>query len=133
MHIEPYLFFDGRCEEAIAFYRSTIGAEVDVLKRFGDAPEPGMVPPGFEDKVMHAQLRIGDATVLASDGRCQGTPRFEGFSLSITAPDDAAAETLFTALSDGGAVRMPMTRTFFSSRFGMVADRFGVVWLIHTA
>lgn len=122
MHIEPYLFFDGRASPN-RFSTSTSAP-----------PEPGMVPPGFEDKVMHAHAAAHRRRYrVASDGRCQGAPKFEGFSLSITAPDDAAAGALFTALGDGGAVRMPMTRTFFSSLFGMVADRFGVVWLIHTA
>jgi len=133
MHVEPYLFFDGRCEEAIDFYRTALGAEVVRLMRFRDAPEAGMAPPGGADKVMHAQLRIGEATVLASDGRCQGNPRFEGISLSLVAADDAEADRMFAALSDGGTVQMPMTRTFFSSRFGMVADRFGVSWMIHVA
>ena len=133
MHVQPYLFFDGRCEEAVAFYTKTLGVEVTMLLRFKDSPEPsqpGMVPPGAEDKVMHTSLRIGDTTVMASDGRCSGKPSFQGFALSLTAPDDAEAERLFAALSDGGQVQMPLTKTFFSSRFGMVADRFGVGWMI---
>jgi len=133
MHIEPYLFFDGRCEEAIEFYRATLGAEVTRLARFRDAPQTGMAPPGGEDKIMHAHLRIGETSVLASDGRCAGNPRFEGFALSVVAADDAEAERMFAALSDGGTVQMPMTQTFFSSRFGMAADRFGVSWMIHVA
>ena len=133
MTVEPYLFFDGRCEEAITFYQSALGAEVVRLMRFKDAPQTGTAPPGSPDKVMHAHLRIGGTTLLASDGRCGGNPRFEGFSLSIIAPDDAEADRLFTALSEGGTVQMAMTRTFFSSRFGMVADRFGVSWMIHVA
>lgn len=135
MQIQPYLFFDGRCEEAIEFYRQALGAEVTMLMRFKDSPEPsqpGMMPPGCEEKVMHASLRIGDATVLASDGRCLGQPSFQGFALSITAPDDAQAERLFAALGEGGQVQMPMSKTFFSSHFGMVADRFGVAWMVVT-
>jgi len=133
MQVEPYLFFDGRCEEAIEFYRSVLGAEVTALMRFKDSPEPpqpGMVPPGCEDKVMHASFRIGETTIMASDGNCHGRPSFQGFSLSIAAPSNAEAERLFAALGDGGQVQMPMIQTFFSSRFGMVADRFGVSWMI---
>jgi PhnB protein len=136
MQVQPYLFFDGRCEEAIEFYRSALGAEVAMLMRFKDSPEPpqpGMVPPGSEDKVMHSSFRIGDTTVMASDGRAQGRPSFRGFSLSLTVPDDGEAERLFAALADGGQVQMPLTKTFFSSRFGMVADRFGVSWMIVVA
>jgi PhnB protein len=133
MQVQPYLFFDGRCEEAIAFYRGALGAEVTMLMRFKDSPEPQQcpVPPGAEDKVMHASLRIGETTVMASDGRCEGRPSFQGFSLSLSVPDEAEAERLFGALADGGQVQMPLTRTFFASRFGMVADRFGVSWMIH--
>jgi PhnB protein len=133
MQVQPYLFFDGRCDEALEFYQGAIGAEVTMLMRFKDSPDPGMCPAGAEDKVMHASLRIGDSTVLASDGRCQGRPSFEGFALSLTVPDDAAAERLFAALADGGQVQMPLAKTFFASRFGMVADRFGVPWMIYVA
>jgi PhnB protein len=131
MQIQPYLFFEGRCEEAIEFYRGALGAEVTMLMRFKDSPEP--VSHGSEDKVMHANLRIGETTVLASDGRCHGRPSFQGFALSLTVPDESEAERLFAALSDGGQVQMPMTKTFFSPRFGMVADRFGVFWMIYVA
>ena len=136
MHIQPYLFFDGRCEEAVDFYRKVLGAEVSMLMRFKDSPEPpapGMCPPGSGDKVMHASLRIGETTVMASDGRCQGRPSFQGFSLSLMVPDEADAGRLFAALADGGQVQMPLTRTFFSPRFGMVADRFGVLWMVYVA
>jgi len=136
MQVQPYLFFDGRCDEAIEFYRSALGAELTGLMRFKDSPEPpqpGMVPPGAENKVMHASFRIGDTTVMASDGRCLGRPNFQGFSLSLTAPDDAEAERLFASLAEGGQVQMPLTKTFFSSRFGMVADRFGMSWMIIVA
>ena len=133
MQVQPYLFFDGRCEEAIEFYRKTLGAEVKMLMRFKDSPvppEPGMCSPGAGDKVMHLCFRIGDTMLLASDGRCLGQPSFQGFALSLTAADDAEAERLFATLGEGGQVQMPMTKTFFSSRFGMVADRFGVSWMI---
>jgi PhnB protein len=136
MQVQPYLFFDGRCEEAVEFYRSAIGAEVTMLMRFKDSPEPaqpGMHPPGSENKVLHASLRIGETTVMASDGHCQGKPSFQGFSLSVTAANDAEAERLFAALGERGQVQMPLTKTFFSSRFGMVADRFGVSWMVIVA
>jgi len=134
--VQPYLFFDGRCEEALEFYGRALGAEVTALMRWKDSPEPpqpGACPPGSGDKVMHASFKVGEATVMASDGRCQGKPNFEGFSLSLTVPDEAQAERLFTALGEGGQVQMPLTKTFFSPRFGMVADRFGVSWMIYVA
>jgi PhnB protein len=133
MQVQPYLFFEGRCEEAVEFYRRALGAEVEMLMRFKDSPEPTMAPPGAGDKVMHMSLRIGETTVLASDGRCQGRPGFQGFSLSLTVPNDAEAERLFASLAGGGQVQMPLTKTFFSPRFGMVADRFGVSWMIYVA
>jgi PhnB protein len=136
MQVQPYLFFDGRCEEAIEFYKNALGAEVTMLMRFKDSPEPpspGCVPPGAENKVMHASFRIGETIVMASDGRCLGKPTFQGFSLSLAVPNDAAAERLFAALAEGGQVQMPLAKTFFASRFGMVADRFGVGWMIIVA
>ena len=136
MQAQPYLFFEGRCEEAVEFYRRALGAEVTTLMRIKDSPEPhppGMVPPGSDNKVMHMAFRVGDTTLMASDGRCSGKPNFQGFSLSLDAADDAQAERLFTALADGGQVQMPLGKTFFSSRFGMVADRFGVSWMVIVA
>jgi PhnB protein len=132
MQVQPYLFFDGRCEEAIEFYRKAIGAEVAMLMRWKDSPEPpeGTIPPGNENKVMHASLRIGEATVMATDGRCTGAPAFQGFALSLDAKSDAEARRLFDALADGGQVQMPLGETFFASSFGMVADRFGVGWMV---
>lgn len=133
MQVQPYLFFDGRCEEAVAFYKSKLGAEVTMLMRFKDSPEPhqpGMIPPGSENKVMHASFKIGETTVMASDGRCAGTPSFQGFALSLAAADEAEAKRLFDALGDGGQVQMPLGKTFFSPAFGMVADRFGVSWMV---
>lgn len=136
MQVQPYLFFDGRCDEAVEFYRRALGAEVVMLMRFKDSPEPpppGMVPAGGENKVMHAALRVGDAMVLASDGRCSGQPSFQGFALSLTAANEAEADRLFSALAEGGQVQMPLAKTFFSPRFGMVADRFGVSWMVYVA
>ena len=131
--VQPYLFFDGRCEEALEFYKKAIGAEVQMMMRNKESPDPhppGMLPPGTENKVMHATLRIGDTTVMASDGHAKGQPKFEGFSLSLNAKNEAEAERLFAALSDGGQVRLPLTKTFFSPRFGMLADKFGMGWMI---
>jgi len=133
MQIQPYLFFDGRCEEALDFYTTALGAKVEMLMRFKDSPEPPSgegCAGGSPDKVMHACFRIGDTSVMASDGYCAGKPEFKGFSLSINAKDPAEAERLFAALGKGGQVQQPLTETFFSPRFGMVADRFGVNWMV---
>jgi len=133
MQAQPYLFLDGRCEEALAFYRKTLGAEVEMMMRFKESPDPTMVPPDGGDKIMHASFRIGETTVMASDGRCLGQPTFQGFALSLTVSDEAEADRFFGALSDGGQVQMPLTKTFFSPLFGMVADRFGVSWMVLVA
>jgi PhnB protein len=136
MLVQPYLTFNGRCEEAIEFYRRAVGAETTMLMRFKDSPEPappGMVPPGSENKVMHASMRIGDSTVMATDGGCQGSTTFEGFSLTLTVPNEAEADRRFKALSEGGQVRMPLAKTFFSPRFGMLQDKFGVGWMVIVA
>ncbi len=133
MVVQPYLFFDGRCEEALEFYRRALDAEVVGVHRFKDSPNPEMAPPGGGDKVMHASIRIGDTTLMASDGQCTGKQSYQGFSLSLTVSNVAEAEKRFAALADGGQVQMPLTQTFFSPRFGMVADRFGVSWMIHVA
>lgn len=136
MQVQSYLNFDGRCEEAVEFYRRALGAEVMMLMRYKDSPEPsapGMIPPGAENKVMHTSFRIGATTVMASDCHCQGRPNFQGISLALTSASEAEAERLFAALSDGGKAAMPLTKTFFSPRFGVVADRFGVTWMIYVA
>jgi len=137
MQVQPYLFFEGRCEEAADYYRRTLGAEVTMLMRFKEAPpQPSgdcAVPPEAAEKVMHMSLRIGETTILASDGRCQGKPSFQGFALSLTVANAAEAERLFNALGDGGQVQMPLGKTFFSPSFGMVADRFGVSWMVYVA
>jgi PhnB protein len=130
MSVQPYLFFGGRCDEALEFYRSALGAEVVMLSRFKDNPEPGMVQPGMEEKVMHASFRIGETILMASDGRCEGEPGFDGFSLSITVADEAAADRAFNALAEGGKITMPLEKTFWAAKFGMLEDRFGVGWMI---
>ena len=131
--VQPYLFFDGRCDEALEFYRSALGAEVTMLMRFKESPDRQMVSPGTEDKVMHASFRIGDTAVMASDGHCQGRASFQGFALSIAVPTEAEADRRFAALADGGQVQMPLGKTFFASHFGVVADRFGVSWMVYVA
>lgn len=131
--VQSYLFFEGRCEEAIEFYRKVLGAEVTMmmrLKESPDAPPPGTVPPGSGEKILHAAFTVGGSTVMASDGNCTGQPEFKGFSLSISAANVATANTLFNALAEGGQVQMPLSQTFFSPCFGMVADRFGVSWMV---
>ena len=133
MQVQPYLFFEGRCQEALDFYRRAIGAEVTALMRFKESPDPAMCQPGSEDKVMHASFRVGDTTVFASDGRCGGAPSFQGFALSLTVGSDAEADRTFAALGEGGQTIMPPTATFFSPRFGMTTDRFGVTWMVYVA
>ena len=133
MQVQTYLFFDGRCEEALEFYKKALGINVDMMMRFKDSPDPvpaGQCAPNSDDKVMHAAFRVGDSTVMASDGMAAGKPDFKGFSLSIDAKSEAEADKLFTALADGGKVTMPMGKTFFSPRFGMVSDKFGVGWMV---
>ena len=133
--VQPYLTFGGRCEEAIAFYRSAIGAQVEMLMRFNESPEPpppGTLKPGFEKKVMHAAIRIGDSVIMASDG-CGDEPGFGGFSLSLGVNAIEDAEKAFTALAQGGKITMPLAETFWSPRFGMLTDRFGVSWMINVA
>ena len=130
--VEVYLFLNGRCEEAIAFYQKAIGAKVEMLLRFKESPEPcpeGTLPAGWENKVMHSSLRIGDTIVMASDG-CGESKGFEGFSLSLTVANEAEVDRAFAALGEGGKVTMPPGKTFWSPRFGMLQDRFGVGWMI---
>jgi PhnB protein len=137
MIVQPYLMFEGRCEEALEFYRSALGAETVALMRYSEMPTgdgcdapPMSMPP---QKVMHSAVRIGDTTVFASDGMCSGQPKFEGISLSLSVSTDAEAARLFDALATGGGqIRQPLTKTFFASSFGMVADRFGLTWMILT-
>jgi PhnB protein len=133
MKVEAYLFFNGRCEEAVEFYKKALGAEVTMLMRFKDSPEPqppGMVPPGWEGKIMHASLGIGETIVMASDGCADGQPNFQGFSLSLAMANEAEVNRAFTALTDGGQVRIPLTKAFWSPCFGMLTDRFGVGWMV---
>jgi PhnB protein len=132
--VEPYLMFNGNCEQALDFYRKALGAEVDMMMRFKESPEPpppGTVPAGYENKIMHASFRIGKTTIMASDGCHTEKPKFEGFSLALAVPTESEADRAFAALADGGQVRMPLSKTFWSPRFGMLTDRFGVGWMIN--
>jgi PhnB protein len=131
--IEPYLFFNGSCEQALEFYHQVLGAKVEFMMRYNESPEPprpGMVPPGFENKIMHTTFRVGQTTLMASDGCSPEKANFQGFCLSLSVPTQAEADRVFAALADGGQVRMPLTKTFWSPCFGMVADRFGIGWMI---
>jgi len=130
MEIQPYLSFEGRADEAIEFYKTSIGAKVEMLMRFKEAPDQSMVAPGSAEKVMHAALRAGDALLLMSDGRCTGSMNFHGIALALSVKDDGEADRVFEALSDGGKVNMPLAKTFFSSKFGMLNDKFGVGWMV---
>ncbi len=133
MTLEPYLFFNGRCEEAMAFYTQAIGAEVSFQMRMSEAPDqppPGAIPAGFENKIMHANLRIGAMTLMVSDGNSNMQPSFKGFCLSLAVADAAEAERKFNALAQGGKVTMPLGKTFWSPCFGMLEDRFGVGWMV---
>jgi PhnB protein len=128
----PYLFFEGRCEEAVEFYKTAVGAEVAMMMRYKEAPEPppGPMPAGYENKIIHAQLKIGPTLLMMSDGRCLGKATFQGFAISLMVPTEAEAKKRFAALSEGGQVQAPMSKTFFSPSFGMVIDRFGVFWMV---
>jgi PhnB protein len=131
--VQTYLFFEGRCEEALDFYKQAIGADVKMVMRFKDSPEPPQPGPGGPvpgEKILHAEFRVGDTTVLVSDGHCSGKPTFVGFGLALNPPTEADASHLFHALADGGQVTMPLAKTFFSPAFGMVTDKFGVLWMI---
>jgi len=140
MQVQPYLRFEGRCEEALEFYKKALGAKIETLMRFkkappealqrsNDAPQQGC--GGFDpNKVMHACFRVGDTAIMASDGRGSGKPAFNGIALSLSVPDEAAADRAFRALADGGQVQVPLAQTFFARSFGMVGDRFGVSWMV---
>ena len=130
MQIQPFLFFEGRTEEALEFYKGKLGAQVEFLMRYKDNPDPKYNPPNSGEKVMHSCFRVGDTQVMASDGNCTGKPSFQGFSLTFNAADEADAKRRFTALAEGGQVNLPLSETFFAKSFGMVADRFGLNWMV---
>ena len=130
MKVQPYVFFDGKCDEALEFYKRALGAKVNAMMRWKEAPDQSMVTAGQENKVMQGEFQVEETVILASDGRCMGKPSFQGFALTITADNDADAKRIFNALGDGGQVQMPLEKTFFASLFGMVADKFGVGWMV---
>jgi PhnB protein len=130
--VQPYLFFGGRCEEALGFYKTALGAQVDFLMRYKESLDPmppGMLPSGFENKVMHTTFRIAGNILMASDG-CHEGAKFDGFSLSLAVPTEVEAKQAFAALADGGEVKMPLAKTFWSPCFGMLTDRFGIGWMV---
>jgi PhnB protein len=134
--VQPYIFFNGSCEQAVDFYRKALGAEVQMMMRFKESPEappPGRIPPGYENKIMHCSFLIGSTLIMASDGCDTGKPNFDGFSLSISLPNEKEVDRAFAALSEGGKVDMPLAKTFWSPRFGMVTDRFGIGWMVTVA
>jgi PhnB protein len=130
MNVKPYLNFEGRCEEALEFYKKAVGAKIEMLMRCKDAPEPNQTKPGLENKILHSSFTIGDSTIMATDGYNQNKPNFNGISLALAASNEGEAKRLFDALADGGQVRMTLTKTFFSPTFGMLADKFGVPWMV---
>ena len=135
MKVEPYLSFEGRCEEALNFYTQAVGAKTEYVLRYKDTPDQppeGMVPPGSENKIMHCSFMIGDSRIMATDGGCRDGGKFEGVSLALSSKTTAETEKLFNALAQGGQVQMPLGQTFFSPSFGMVTDKFGVYWLVVT-
>ena len=130
--VQPYLFFSGRCEEALAFYEQALGATVTMKMRFSESPDPvppGMLQAGFENKIMHSSFSVGKMTLMASDG-CDDKSKFDGFRLALSVPNEDAADAAFHALAEGGQVDMPLMKTFWSPRYGMVTDQFGVGWMV---
>ena len=130
--IQPYLLFNGRCKEALEFYGTALGAKVDFMMLYKESPQPlppDKLPAGWADKIMHATFRIGENVLMASDG-CEEGAKFGGFSLSLSVASEAEANRFFAALSAGGQVGMPLTKTFWSPCFGMLTDRFGLGWMI---
>ena len=132
MNVQPYLSFEGRCQEALDFYKSAIGATIEVVMQFKDAPADVQmqISPGSKNLVMHSSFKVGDTQIMATDGQCSGTSKFSGITLTINAKDVAEAEKLFAAVGNGGQVLQPLTKTFFASKFGMVADKFGIMWMV---
>lgn len=132
MKVQSYLVFDGKCDEALEFYKRALGAKVNALMRFSEAPDQSQIKPESKNKVMHSEIQVGETVIMASDGYCTGKPGFQGFSLTISVPTDAEAKRVFEAISEGGQVSMPLGKTFFASSFGVASDKFGVGWMVIT-
>ena len=132
MKVQPYVFFDGKCDEALQFYQRALGAKVNALMRFSEAPDQSQIKPENKNKVMHAAVQIGETEILVSDGYCLGAPAFQGFALTIHAANSAEALKLFTAIAEGGKIQMPLDKTFFAAKFGIAVDKFGVNWMVIT-
>jgi len=130
MQVQPYVFFEGRAEEAIDFYVKAIGAERKAVMHYSESPDPTHAPPGSAGKVMHGEFRVGETVVMCSDGMCSGNAVFKGFALTLSARDTDEANRFFNALGEGGQVQMALSPTFFSAAFGMVHDKFGVMWMV---
>jgi PhnB protein len=130
------MHFNGCCEEALKFYGKVLGAEATFLMRYKDSPDPqskACMAPGTEDKIMHANVKIRDTEIMMSDGQCLGElPKFDGVTLTLNV-SAAEADTIFNALSEGGKVQLPICETFFADKFGMVADKFNVPWMVLAA
>ena len=134
MNVQAYLTFGGRCEEALEFYKKSLGAEVTGMMRWKDSPDAAMKPPpGFENKIMNAAFRIGQTELMADDGMAEKAAEFKGMTLAIGVADDAEAKRVFSALGEGGKVSMPLMKTFWTSSFGMLTDKFGVPWMVNVA
>ena len=134
MKVQAYISFGGRCEEALEFYKKSIAAEVTSLMRWKDSPDVVMKsPPGYEEKIMNAAFRIGETQLMADDGMGEKEVEFKGMTLAIEVTDDAEAKRVFTALGEGGKVTMPLMKTFWTSSFGMLTDKYGVPWMVNVA
>ena len=132
MKVQAYISFGGRCEEALEFYKKSVGAEVTSLMRWKESPDAAMKPPpGFEEKIMNTAFRIGETQLMADDGMSSRQTEIKGMSLVIEVADDAEAKRVFTALGEGGTVTMPLMKTFWTSSFGVLNDKFGVPWMVN--
>jgi PhnB protein len=133
MQLNSYLMFDGRCEEAFQFYTQVLGGKIEAIMKHTGTPAEQHAPPEWRDKILHACLNVGGTKLMGSDMPPDSYEEPKGSFVNINVEDPAAAERIFHALEEGGAVRMPIAKTFFAERFGMVVDRFGVAWMVHCA
>lgn len=131
MHFSPYLNFDGHCKEAIEFYAELLGGEIVFMSTFAEAPDDEDISPGLKDKIMHAQLKIGDQVIMASDASPENYAIPQGIHITIGVDTPEEAERIYEALSEGGSVQMPLEETFWAKRFAMFSDRFGIPWMVN--